>query len=287
MGAEKIIGVIGGSGFYAMEGVQVLEEKTIETPFGPPSDAYLITRIGDTKVVFLPRHGRGHRFNPSQVNYRANVYGMKVLGVEAIISVGAVGSLREHLKPGHIVLATQFFDRTRGLRASTYFEDGIVAHVPFADPVSLPLTDILYKAAVTVPGVQTHPKGVYVCIEGPQFSTRAESLHYRTIGADIIGMTNLTEAKLAREAEISYASLCLVTDYDCWRRGDDVDVVDIMEVMARNVANAQSIVKAAVPLVAAADGLATEVLATAIVTRRDLISPEVRKRLAPIIGPYL
>ncbi|GAG25526.1 unnamed protein product, partial [marine sediment metagenome] len=213
------IGVIGGSGLYEMKGLKVIEKIKLNTPFGNPSDSFLIGSLDEVDVVFLPRHGTGHRILPSELNFRANIYGMKELGVEWIMSVSAVGSMKENFYPGDIVIPDQFFDRTKK-RINTFFGDGIVAHVPFADPVCPDLSSILFKAGKGI-GAKIHKGGTYLCIEGPQFSTRAESKIYRKWGVDIIGMTNIPEAKLAREAEICYATVALVTDFDCWHESEE------------------------------------------------------------------
>src|SRR3989338_7211694 len=243
--SEKVIGVIGGSGLYEMEGLKGVKEIKIKTPFGNPSDAYIVGKLGNVKMVFLPRHGRGHRILPSELNFRANIYGMKKLGAEWIISVSAVGSMREEIKPGHIVVVDQFFDRTRG-RVSTFFGNGIVGHVEFADPVCPHLSSILYDAGQRT-GATIHKGGTYICIEGPQFSTRAESKIYRKWGVDVIGMTNIPEAKLAREAEICYGTIALATDYDCWHEEEeDVTIDAVLEIIRKNVKMAQSIIRNAV-----------------------------------------
>jgi 5'-methylthioadenosine phosphorylase len=290
------IGVIGGSGLYEMEGLEDIREERVGTPFGDPSDAYVIGRITDqtthdgqpVELVFLPRHGRGHRFNPSEVNYRANVYGMKLLGVSWIISVSAVGSLKAEIVPGHVVVVDQFIDRTKG-RPSTFFEGGIVAHVAFGDPVCGTLRKALLAASQTA-GATVHDGGTYVCMEGPAFSTRAESNLYRSWGASVIGMTNLPEAKLAREAEISYATLAMATDYDCWYEGhDDVTVEQVVAVVRANVALAKRIIRATVPAVAAHVGPAphSKAAAGAIMTAKDAIPAERRAALQALIGKYL
>jgi 5'-methylthioadenosine phosphorylase len=238
-----MIGVIGGSGLYEMEGLEQVEEVVLETPFGAPSDAYITGVLNGVKMAFLPRHGRGHRLLPSEVNYRANIYGMKQLGVQRIISVSAVGSLKEAIAPGHIVIPDQFIDRTKGVREATFFGNGIVAHVGFADPTCSCLSDKLFRAAQKA-GAVTHKGGTYICMEGPAFSTRAESNLYRSMGGDIIGMTNLTEAKLAREAEICYGVIALSTDYDCWHEThDDVTVEAILEIMHKNVVMSKAIIR--------------------------------------------
>ena len=242
--AEKIIGVIGGSGLYEMEGITKVKEIKIKTPFGNPSDAYIVGKLGDVKMVFLPRHGRGHKLLPSELNYRANIFGMKKLGVEQIISVSAVGSMRKDIKPGHIVVVDQFFDRTKG-RISSFFGNGIAGHVEFADPVCSNLSNILYKSGKNI-GATIHKGGTYICIEGPHFSTRAESNIYRKWGVDVIGMTNIPEAKLAREAEICYATLALSTDYDCWHETEEsVTIEMILDTLKKNVATAKAIIKIA------------------------------------------
>ena len=284
---ELVVGVIGGSGLYEIDGLTDIEETTLSTPFGAPSDAYITGRLGDVRMVFLPRHGRGHKVSPSEINYRANIWGMRKLGVSRILSVSAVGSMREDIVPGEFVVIDQFFDRTRH-RPATFFTGGCVAHVMFADPVSPVLRQVLLDAAGEV-GVKAHDGGIYVCMEGPQFSTRAESKIYRSWGVDVIGMTNLTEAKLAREAEIGYATLAMATDYDCWHEGhDDVTVDAIIEIMHKNVSNARKVIAAAVPRIdpAVAHG-AEGALANAILSNKDMISPEARERLGLFLDPYL
>ncbi|AJF05994.1 S-methyl-5'-thioadenosine phosphorylase [Geoalkalibacter subterraneus] len=282
------IGVIGGSGLYQMEGLSDLREVHVETPFGPPSDAFITGVLDGVKMVFLPRHGRGHRFLPSEVNYRANIYGMKTLGVERIISVSAVGSMREDIEPGHIVIPDQFFDRTQGKRASTFFGNGVTGHVQFADPVCADLAAVLGESAKSV-GANVHRGGTYLCIEGPNFSTRAESRIYRSWGVDIIGMTNLPEARLAREAEICYATIALATDYDCWHEGhDDVSVEAVIAIIQKNVATARNIVKASASRLDASPctrGCA-DALQYAIMTDKALIPEKTRKELEPIMGRY-
>jgi 5'-methylthioadenosine phosphorylase len=283
-----IVGVIGGSGLYQIEGIKNVKEVTVKTPFGKPSDVYFTGEIENTKVVFLPRHGRGHAISPSEINFRANIYGMKKLGVEAILSVSACGSLRKEYKPMDFVIPDQFLDRTRKGRADTFFTDGIVAHVAFADPISHELADILDNCAKALK-IKAHRGGTYVNMEGPQFSTKAESNLYRSWGMDIIGMTNLTEAKLAREAEISYATLAAVTDYDCWHPDhDSVTVEMIINNLHSNVANAKKILKAAIPQVGKLKKFsASEALKFAIITHRDKISAKKKKELDVIIGKYL
>ena len=239
------IAVIGGSGLYEMEGLERVRETRVSTPFGRPSDAVVLGTLSGRRVAFLSRHGRGHRISPSMINYRANVYALKSLGVRRIFSVSAVGSMKERIHPGHVVLPDQFIDRTTK-RTSTFFDQGLVAHVTFADPVCRALADQLGEAARSM-GATFHVGGTYLCIEGPQFSTKAESMLYRQWGVDIIGMTNATEAKLAREAEICYATLALVTDYDCWHQGEEpVSVEAILSVMHANVAQAKNLLRDAI-----------------------------------------
>src|SRR5438067_5960522 len=241
------IGIIGGSGLYQMPELQDVEEVRVETPFGNPSDAFIVGTLEGVRVAFLPRHGRGHRFTPTNLPFRANIYAMKLLGVERILSASAVGSLQERYAPLDMVIPDQFFDRTRArAHESTFFGEGIVGHITFAHPVCNELGDIL-EASCNEVGVNTHRGGTYICMEGPAFSTKAESNVYRQWGMDVIGMTNLQEAKLAREAEIAYATLALVTDYDCWHEGhDDVTVDMVIEYLNKNVRNAQLVLKAAV-----------------------------------------
>jgi 5'-methylthioadenosine phosphorylase len=281
------IGVIGGSGLYQMPGLERARELRVTTPFGKPSDAYMLGEIGGRKVVFLARHGRGHVLLPSEINFRANIYGMKKLGVERIISLSAVGSLREDFRPMDMVLPSQFFDRTKD-RISTFFGNGLVAHVSFADPFCQTMMEALAEACAAA-RVTHHRGGTYVCMEGPAFSTKAESNTYRAWGMDLIGMTNLPEAKLAREAEICYATLAMVTDYDCWHpEHDAVTVSKVIEYLTKNVENAQKIIGDAVPRLpkerACKCGSA---LAHAMLTDRKKIPAATRKRLWPLVGKYL
>lgn len=288
---QPVIGVIGGSGLYEIEGLTDVDEVVLETPFGAPSDAFITGTLSGAKMVFLPRHGRGHRYLPSEVNYRANIYGMKVLGVEQIISVSAVGSMKEEIAPGHIVIPDQFFDRTQGKRASTFFGNGVVGHVQFADPICGELADILAASATEV-GATVHKGGTYICIEGPNFSTRAESNIFRSWGVDIIGMTNVPESRLAREAEICYGTVALATDYDCWHDGhDDVSVEAVIAIIQQNVATARRIIKAAVEQIVAQRSERSCACASAlqfsIMTDKSLIPDETKNALDPIIGKYL
>jgi 5'-methylthioadenosine phosphorylase len=285
--AKAEIGIIGGSGLYSMPGIARMREVRVTTPFGRPSDAYLLGELKGRKVAFLARHGRGHVLLPSELNFRANIYGFKQLGVERIISVSAVGSLRENLKPLDMVLPSQFLDRTYA-RPSTFFGDGLVAHISFADPVCPVLQDVMAKACA-VAGVSCHNGGTYVCMEGPAFSTKAESNLYRAWGMDVIGMTNLQEAKLAREAEICYVTLAMVTDYDCWHpEHDAVTVSTVIDYLNRNVANAQKILRAAVDRVPREQTCKCgRALAHAFLTDRKKISARTKKRLALLVGKYL
>jgi len=286
--AEQVIGVIGGSGLYEMEGLEDISRERVETPFGDPSDEFVTGVLGGVKMVFLPRHGRGHLLLPSEVNYRANIYGMKKLGVERIISVSAVGSLREEIVPGHIVIPDQFIDRTKGVRRDTFFGNGVVAHAGFADPVCAPLSSVLFDAALEA-GATVHRGGTYICMEGPAFSTRAESYLYRDLGAAIIGMTNLTEAKLAREAEICYGIIALSTDYDCWHPGhDDVTVEAIIKIIHQNVATAKNIIRHAVGKIARERSChCASAMQYAVITDRAAIPAKAREDLHLLIGKYL
>lgn len=286
--SEIGVGIIGGSGVYQMEGLKLLYERTIETPFGAPSDPFVIGEIDGIGVAFLARHGRSHRYSPSELNYRANIYGMKVLGVHTILSASAVGSLREEYAPTDIVFPHQFIDRTRH-RADTFFGDGIVAHVAFADPICAGASFHM-SAAARDAGAKAHLGGTYVCMEGPQFSTRAESNLYRSWGADVIGMTNLTEAKLAREAEICYATMALITDYDCWHPDhDDVDINQIMAYLRANAVMAQTILRNSIQPAATRrrDCACVNALQFAVMTDPAVIPPKVKDDLAPLIGKYI
>jgi 5'-methylthioadenosine phosphorylase len=283
------IGIIGGSGLYQMPELRDIEEVRVDTPFGSPSDAFIVGSLENERVAFLPRHGRGHRFTPSEVPYRANIYGMKVLGVERLLSASAVGSLQEQYAPLDMMIPDQFFDRTRArAHESTFFGDGIVAHVGFAHPVCGELGDVLAASCQTA-DVKTHRGGTYICMEGPAFSTKAESNVYRSWGMDVIGMTNLQEAKLAREAEICYATLALVTDYDCWHPGHDaVTVGTVVEYLNKNVRNAQIIMKEAVKRLATAPRTCNcgSALSSAIFTAPELWPEATTKKLDAIIKKY-
>jgi len=280
------IGVIGGSGLYEMPGFEAEEEIGLETPWGTPSDAYVVGRLAGREVAFLSRHGRGHLLSPSEINYRANIHGMKQLGVDRIISLSAVGSLKEEHKPLDFVLPDQFFDRTRG-RASTFFGDGLVAHISFAHPVCPQLTEVA-EAACKSAGVTVHRGGTYLCMEGPAFSTVAESNVYRSWGMDVIGMTNLQEAKLAREAEICYVTLAMVTDYDCWHPDHDaVTVNDIISHLIKNAENAARVVAAAVAAMPAERQCRCgSALEHALITDKSKVPAATRKKLELLVGKY-
>ena len=283
------IGIIGGSGLYQMPELKDIEEVKVDTPFGSPSDAFIVGTLNDVRVAFLPRHGRGHRFTPTDLPFKANIYGMKLLGVERILSASAVGSLQEKYAPLDMVIPDQFFDRTRArAHESTFFGDGIVAHITFAHPVCEELGDVLHAACGAI-DVKTHRGGTYLCMEGPAFSTKAESNVYRSWGMDIIGMTNLQEAKLAREAEICYATLALVTDYDCWHEAHDaVTVETVIEYLNKNVRNAQLIMREAVKQLAGKPRGCTcgSALKNAIFTAPDIWPEATKKKLEAIIGKY-
>ncbi len=281
------IGVIGGSGLYSMPGFDAQEEVAVETPWGDPSDKFVVGRLSGETVAFLARHGRGHRISPSELNFRANIYGMKWLGVERIISLSAVGSLKQELRPQDFVIPDQFFDRTRG-RVSTFFGNGLVVHVSFAHPICPELAATVHEAC-RASGVNASKGGTYLCMEGPAFSTVAESNVYRSWGMDVIGMTNLQEAKLAREAEICYVTVAMVTDYDCWHPDHDAVTVDqIIANLVKNAENAASVVAAAVARIPAARGCQCgSALKNAIITDRKLIPAPTRKKLALLVGKYL
>lgn len=285
---QRIVGVIGGSGLYDMEGLTDRTEHRVSTTFGDPSDVVIGGTLGSTRFLFLPRHGRGHRLAPHEINYRANLLALKQLGARLIVSVSAVGSMQEDVHPGDVVLVDQFIDRTR-TRPSTFFEGiGVVAHVELADPIDAPLKDALYRAALDV-GARARKGGIYVCIEGPQFSTRAESDLYRSWGATVIGMTNFPEARLAREAELPYATVALVTDYDCWRREEaGVSVDQVIAVLKKNVGVAQAILRRVADRLPDPEmSSASRALQHALITAPDRISPEAKQKLAPLIGRYL
>lgn len=284
----RTLGVIGGSGLYELAGLNDVEEIGRTTSFGTPSDAIVAGTLGDTRLLFLPRHGRGHRIPPHRVNYRANVLALKMAGAEQIVGVSAVGSMQENIHPGDMIVVDQYIDRTRN-RVDTFFDDdGVVAHVEFAEPIDAALAGALADAATSV-GATVHRGGTYLCMEGPQFSTRAESNLYRSWGVSVIGMTNMPESRLAREAELPYASLAMATDYDCWHESiASVSVEGIVEVMNANVATAKEILVAlASSLPDPSESPATSALANAIITRPETVSAEAKAKLAPLIARYL
>jgi len=283
---EPAVGVIGGSGLYEMEGLEEIRWVRVRTPFGDPSDAYCTGRFGGRRVIFLPRHGRGHRRMPSELNYRANIYGMKTLGARALLSISAVGSMKEDIHPLELVVPDQFYDLTKR-RVTSFFGDGIVAHVGMAHPVCGDVAAALAKAGSEV-GARVHRGGTYICIEGPQFSTKGESEVHRRWGMSVIGMTNLPEAKLAREAELCYATLCLVTDYDVWH--DEHDAVTVEAVVAnlmKNVATAKEVLRRVIPRVPASCGRGcADALQSAVITNPKAFPPKIRKRLDFLLGKY-
>ena len=284
---EAEIGIIGGSGLYSMPGLTDIREQALSTPFGDPSDSFILGNLEGRKVAFLARHGRGHRLLPSELNFRANIYAMKQLGVERIVSVSAVGSLKEEHKPTDFVVPDQFIDRTF-LRTSTFFGNGVVGHVAFGDPVCATVAKAAVDACAQA-GVVGKSGGTYVCMEGPQFSTKAESNLYRSWGADVVGMTNLQEAKLAREAEICYATVAMVTDYDCWHPNHDSVTVDqIVAVLHQNAENAAKVVRATVAALPSQRTCACASAAKyAILTQPAAIPPEAKERLKLLFGKYL
>lgn len=288
-GKPVVLGVIGGSGVYQMEGVTYRKEHNLTTPWGEPSDCVLEAEIGGKPVFFLPRHGRGHRYTPTEVNYRANIHALKQLGVTHILAVSAVGIMKESIKPGDMVVPDQIFDRTRGLRANTFFGEGVVGHVMFADPFSDEMRGIILRAA-RAEKATVHDGGTYVCMEGPAFSTRAESQYYRkTIAPSVIGMTAIPEAKLAREAEMCYGMLALATDYDCWHESEeDVSVEQVMAVVKANASLANNIIKkvaATMPLTSTSADLTAAKFA--IMTDRKKIPENTKKKVALLWGEYL
>jgi len=282
------IGLLGGTGLYAIEGLKVIDQIETDTPYGKPSDAYIIGELEGKRIAFLSRHGQGHSLLPSDINYRANIYGFKMLGVERVIATNSVGSLKEEIRPRDIVFADQFFDRTH--RRRSFFGEGVAAHISFADPVCKELSRILFRAGQDL-GFRVHPEGTYICIEGPQFSTKAESRIYRSWGCDIIGMTGVTEAKLCREAEICYATMCLVTDYDVWHEIEETVTIEmIITNVQKNIENAKAIIKRAIaalpPWEQSPCGCGTA-LQNCIVTQAGRISKEAREKLRHIIGKYI
>jgi 5'-methylthioadenosine phosphorylase len=284
---KPLIGIIGGSGLYSMPGFEAEQEQAVETPWGMPSDSYVVGTLAGREVAFLARHGRGHKLSPSELNFRANIYGFKSIGVERIISLSAVGSLKEEHRPLDFVLPDQFFDRTRG-RISSFFGDGLVAHVSFADPVCPQVSEVVASACLGA-GVNAKRGGTYLCMEGPAFSTKAESNVYRSWGMDVIGMTNLQEAKLAREAELCYVTVAMVTDYDCWH--PDHDAVTVSEIINTLTKNAENAAKAVTAAVAAMPDARTckcgSALKHALITNPSVVPAETRKKLELLVGKYL
>lgn len=285
--AQAAIGIIGGSGLYNIDGLERVREVRVRTPFGAPSDALVLGVLDGVRIAFLSRHGRGHRINPGSINYRANIYALKSLGVKQVISVSAVGSMKEAIRPGDVVLPDQFIDLTKR-RISTFFDDGIVAHVGFGEPVCASVADAL-EAAGRAAGARLHRGGTYVCMEGPQFSTKAESRLYRQWGVDVIGMTNMPEAKLAREAELCYATVALATDYDCWHETEEAVTVEaILATLHKNVALAKQVLKTVVPKLVSDRACAChQALGNALVTAPDHMSASARRRLSLLIAPYV
>jgi 5'-methylthioadenosine phosphorylase len=284
---SHVLGVIGGSGIYEIPGITIAGEHNLETPFGAPSDSIVRGKLGDTELLFLPRHGRGHRIPPHQINYRANVAALKLLGATHVVSLSAVGSMKEEIAPGHVVVVDQYIDLTKR-RSSTFFDDGVAAHVAFGEP-TCPLLREALAAAARRAGGTVHVGGTYVCMEGPQFSTRAESLVYRSWGVSVIGMTAMPEAKLAREAELPYATLALATDYDCWHEThEDVSVAAVLGVLAANADLAKrTVVELAKALPEPSSSPAACALAHALITPKHAIGAEARARLGFLIGRYL
>ena len=282
--ADKLLGVIGGSGLYQMKGLDVIEKITVDTPFGSPLDSIVIGKLDGVRIAFLPRHGVGHVIPPSEINFRANIFAMKKIGVDRIISVSAVGGMKEDAPPGHFVVPHQFIDRTH-LRISTFFTQGMVGHVSLADPVCLSTSKTLFQAAQNA-GAQVHEGGTYICIEGPQFSTRAESNLYRQWGVDVIGMTNVTEAKLAREAGLCYSTLALVTDFDCWHVEEEpVTLEAVLEIMHKNVEQAQKVIKELIPMIGSIQPCTCcEANKFAVVTDPEKIPQSLKDELSILFG---
>ena len=287
---ERTLGIIGGSGLYDLDNLEDREEVTLTTPFGDPSDSLITGTLHGVRMAFLPRHGRGHRIAPHELPFRANIHAMKQLGMKSLLGISAVGSMRAEIVPGHLVLVDQFIDRTRGrTEESTFFGDGCVGHVLFADPIWEPLRKLALQAARNT-GATAHDGGTYVCMEGPAFSTRAESDCYRRLDVSVIGMTNLQEAKLSREAEIAYATIALATDYDCWHDSHaDVNVEDVMAVLRQNVERSKDVISETAKLIAGAPGPidCDGVMANAIMTAKDAITADARRRLDVLLGKYL
>ena len=283
---DAAIGIIGGSGLYNMPGLTNRREETVDTPWGAPSDAFVVGNLGGRRVAFLARHGRGHRIMPSNLNFRANIYGLKKLGVQWVVSFSAVGSLKEELKPLDFCIPDQFFDRTRG-RVSTFFDEDLVVHIGFSHPICSTLADVAEQSCKHA-GVTVHRGGTYCCMEGPAFSTLAESNLYRSWGLDVIGMTNLQEAKLAREAEMSYVTIAMVTDYDCWHPDHDaVTVEQVISYLTQNAEHARAVALEAVRRIPEGPSPHASALKSAVLTNRKLISPATREKYDLLIGKYL
>ena len=288
--AQAQVGVIGGSGLYEIEGLADIETVSIDTPIGKPSDDIVVGTLSGVRVAFLPRHGRGHRISPSELPARANIWAMKALGVTHLISISAVGSLREEIAPRDVVIPDQIIDRTKGVRPPSFFGDGMVVHIAFAEPYCPELCQIVYDAARKVGGAKVHKGGTMVVMEGPQFSTKAESHFYRQIGGDLIGMTALPEAKLAREAEICYCTVAMVTDYDCWHESEEAVTVEMVVAnLLANVDTAKAIIKTALPGISGAERKCPcpTALANALITRRDVIPKDRIEKLKLLVGKYL
>ena len=286
--SKKIVGIMGGSGLYEMEGLKNIRHKTVQTPFGDPSDQLVTGELEGVEFVFLPRHGRGHMISPSEINYRANIFAMKTLGAQYLLSLSAAGSMKEEICPGDLVIVDQFIDRTKGIRKHTFFEGGLVGHVSFGDPVCIHFSNVVYTAAKNVVS-RIHKGGAYLCMEGPQFSTRAESLLYRSWGVSVIGMTNMPEAKLAREAELCYASIAFSADYDWWREGEEeVSADKVLAVIKKNVETAKRVVKALPSFIPEQRRCkCAEALKFAIISDRQRIPEKLKQDLKPLIGKYL
>lgn len=283
----KTIGIIGGSGLYEIEGLKDVKTVEVETPWGSPSDRLIMGKLEDVDLIFLPRHGKGHKIAPSEINYRANIFSMKKLKVDWLLSISAVGSMKREIAPGHIVIPSQFIDKTKN-RVSTFFEDGIVAHVSMADPVCPLFSQVVFNASLEV-GATVHMGGTYVCIEGPQFSTRAESELYRSWDVDVIGMTNMPEAKLAREAEICYSTLAMSTDYDCWHEDhDSVSVEDVLMILTQNVQLAKDVIKKIVTMLPESPKCECKnALENAIISSKEVITDEIREKFSILLDRYI
>src|SRR3989338_5472882 len=283
----NVIGIIGGSGLYEIEGLKNIQKKKVQTPFGAPSDIFVMGQLQGATLLFLPRHGRGHPLSPSEINYRANIWAMKKLGVQTLLSMSAVGSMKEEIKPGDVVVVDQFIDRTKGIRKHTFFEKGIVAHISFADPICKALAEVVCQATQNVT-TRLHKGGTYLCMEGPQFSTRAESHLYRSWGVDVIGMTGIPEVKLAREAELCYATIAFSTDYDCWKEDEEAVSADkVLATIKKNVDTSKKIIQEVIPLIASKTSCeCAQTLKYALVRDPSKISSRLKKDLGLLLGKY-